>query len=626
MTNDKELFVYKDSSHHEHSIALKEDAFTFRHQSKNIKDVSFKGKPTTFLRDCFRRFCKSRASITASIILGFLILLAIILPFALPYDVTGGTTSGMEFLPPKLFPTGTGFWDGTKSYKDIIFDKDTNLPQGDFDESSIVKESIKTYPGTIDNTPNKFATGGYIRIASSGTSGDYVWSDKTFTLSDTTNLTLTYEIQPQIMENYLPVPYYISVAAGENEYFVVKNSRQYGEQTVDVGSFLKEQGVTSLESARIRVGINGIGQEEMIGVFLKSLVLKNGTTTMTDVSMIDANKALLDKTWKYSSGGLSGLAGATITYCSFTYNPYQKAYGNYTFVYSKNDIQDMIDQGLCEYDFAVGESSFKALTDTCPIISVDKQSERTAAGITVIEITATVSRYKQKGFANMPYHIFGTDSQGRDMLKYVFEGLRNSLGLAVVISAICFLCGLIWGAIEGYFGGMVDMTMERIVDVLANIPSIILITICVLHLGQTFSVFMLAMCMTGWIGSAGITRTQFYRFKRREYVLASRSLGASDTRLIVNHILPNAMGTIVTSSVLMIPSVIFTEATIAYLGIGLAGMSSLGVILNNNQNFIGSNQYLLIFPSLVLAIMLICFNLFGNGLRDALNPSLKGSE
>lgn len=226
----------------------------------------------------------------------------------------------------------------------------------------------------------------------------------------------------------------------------------------------------------------------------------------------------------------------------------------------------------------------------------------------------------------MPVHILGTNAQGKDMLKYVAEGTRNSLAIGVLIAFITFLFGMIYGAIEGYFGGTVDLVMERIVDILGYIPWIVIVTLCVLHLGQNFGVFVLAMCLTGWISTSSITRTQFYRFKRREYVLASRSLGAKDTRLIFTHILPNSLGTIVTSSVLMIPSVIFSEASISYLGIGLKGLSSLGVILSDNQKYINSYAYLLIFPSVVLALMMICFNLFGNGLRDALNPSLKGSD
>ena len=128
------------------------------------------------------------------------------------------------------------------------------------------------------------------------------------------------------------------------------------------------------------------------------------------------------------------------------------------------------------------------------------------------------------------------------------------------------------------------------------------------------------------MGTAGRTRTQFYRFKGREYILAARTLGASDGRLIFKHILPNSLGTIVTSAVLMIPGVIFSEATIAYLGIGLKGLDSFGVILSDYQKFYSTYPNLIIFPAVIISLLMISFNLFGNGLRDALNPSLKGSE
>ena len=226
----------------------------------------------------------------------------------------------------------------------------------------------------------------------------------------------------------------------------------------------------------------------------------------------------------------------------------------------------------------------------------------------------------------MPSFLFGTDKTGRDMFKYVFEGLRNSLILGVITFAVCFLFGLLWGSISGYFGGTVDLVMERITDILHGIPWIVLMTIVILHAGQNFGTFAIALCLTGWIGTASTTRTQFYRFRGREYVLASRTLGASDGRLILKHILPNAMGTIITGAVLMIPSVIFSEATISYLGLGLKGMSSLGVILSDNQAELLTSSYLLIFPAIVIALIMISFNLFGNGLRDAINPSLKGEE
>lgn len=151
-------------------------------------------------------------------------------------------------------------------------------------------------------------------------------------------------------------------------------------------------------------------------------------------------------------------------------------------------------------------------------------------------------------------------------------------------------------------------------------------TLCILHLGNNFFTFFLALCMTGWMGTAARTRTQFYRFKNGEYVLASRTLGSSDIRLIFRHILPNALGTIVTASVLMIVSTIYSESTLAYLNLGLQGIQAFGVMLAENQQYIQSNSYLIVCPSVVMALMMISFNLFGNGLRDAINPVLRGAE
>ena len=210
------------------------------------------------------------------------------------------------------------------------------------------------------------------------------------------------------------------------------------------------------------------------------------------------------------------------------------------------------------------------------------------------------------------------------MLKYVFEGTRLSLILGVITSAVCFIFGLIWGAICGYFGGTVDLVMERFTDILSGVPWIVVMTLVIIKAGSSFGTFVLALCLTGWIGTAAITRTQFYRFRGREYVLASRTLGASDARLIAKHILPNAMGTIITSAVLMVPSVIFSEATLSYLNLGFRDLPSLGVTLSQNQTHLNTYPFLLIFPSVIIALLMICFNLFGNGLRDAVNPSLKG--
>ncbi len=242
-----------------------------------------------------------------------------------------------------------------------------------------------------------------------------------------------------------------------------------------------------------------------------------------------------------------------------------------------------------------------------------------------------------------PHFVFGTNGSGQDIFLRLANGTRFSLLLGIVISAINFIIGLIWGAVSGYYGGYVDLTMERITDIISNIPSIIILTICSIQFNNNIELkasigqggvivlaFLVAFVYSGWIGVAGTTRMQFYRFKGQEYVLASRTLGAKDRRLIFKHILPNAIGTLVTSSVLMIPSVIFSESTLSYLGIinfSTSNLSSIGTLLSEGQQAgLQYNPHVLLFPCIIIALLMICFNLFGNGLRDAFNTSLKGAE
>ena len=238
--------------------------------------------------------------------------------------------------------------------------------------------------------------------------------------------------------------------------------------------------------------------------------------------------------------------------------------------------------------------------------------------------------------------IFGSNAQGRDLFTRLAEGGRFSLLLGIGITLINFIIGLIWGAISGYYGGKIDLIMERIVDVIANIPTIIVMSLCSIQivnntklsaqLGQAGIVILaifVAFIYNGWVGVAGTTRMQFYRFKNQEYVLASRTLGAKDRRLIFKHILPNAAGTLVTRCVLMIPGVIFAESSLSYLGIinfDQSGISSIGALLNEGKNVMQTTPHILLFPAITVAILMISYNLFGNGLRDAFNTTLRGSE
>lgn len=231
-----------------------------------------------------------------------------------------------------------------------------------------------------------------------------------------------------------------------------------------------------------------------------------------------------------------------------------------------------------------------------------------------------------------PYFLLGTNGRGDDMITKIAQGAQFSLVLAVCISAVNLFIGAIYGAIEGFYGGVTDLVMERISDILGGIPTMVVMTLFQLHLaskvGPVWSM-VFAFILTGWLGMAARTRMQFYRFKRQEYVLSARTLGASDSRLMFKHIFPNAMGTLITGSVLSIPGVIFSESSLTYLGIvnlESSEATSLGTLIAKGaENYI-DNPHVLFYPALFISLLEISFNLFGNGLRDAFNPSLKGIE
>lgn len=229
------------------------------------------------------------------------------------------------------------------------------------------------------------------------------------------------------------------------------------------------------------------------------------------------------------------------------------------------------------------------------------------------------------------YHYFGTDNVGRDLWTRLWKGTRLSLLIGLFVAIVSITVGVIWGSISGYYGGTIDIVMERFTEILTGIPWIVIMTITkMLLVGHISNILIVAisLILTSWTGTASMVRSQMYRYKNREYVLASRTLGAKDSRLIFKHILPNALGTIVTSCVLVIPSAIFFESSVAYLGLGVdASTVSIGNLLNAGQTLgIVQYPYLTLFPAILISILMISFNMFGNGLRDALNPSLRGSE
>ena len=231
-----------------------------------------------------------------------------------------------------------------------------------------------------------------------------------------------------------------------------------------------------------------------------------------------------------------------------------------------------------------------------------------------------------------PLFLFGTTQTGKDIFACLAYGARFSFIFASIVALVNFVVGVIWGSISGYSGGKIDLFMERFAEILGSVPTMIVITLLKYHMGTSSQVLVLfiAFFATGWIGMAGRTRMQFYRFKNQEYVLAARTLGARDSRIMFKHIFPNGLGTIVTSVALVIPSMIYSETSLSYLGIinlEAGNTTSVGTLIAAGQQSIMANAgYVALFPCVFLVLLMLSFNLFGNGLRDAFNPSLRGTE
>ena len=231
-----------------------------------------------------------------------------------------------------------------------------------------------------------------------------------------------------------------------------------------------------------------------------------------------------------------------------------------------------------------------------------------------------------------PSFLFGTTQTGKDIFACLSYGARFSFVFAIIVAVVNFIVGVIYGSIAGYFGGRIDLFMERFSEILGAVPTMIVITLLKYHMGTSTQalVLFIAFFATGWIGMAGTTRMQFYRFKNQEYVLAARTLGAKDSRIMFKHIFPNGLGTIVTSIALIIPSMIYSETSLSYLGIinlEAGNTTSVGTLIAAGQKSITADAaFVALFPCVFLVLLMLSFNLFGNGLRDAFNPSLRGSE
>ncbi|NSW92176.1 MAG: ABC transporter permease [Firmicutes bacterium] len=221
-------------------------------------------------------------------------------------------------------------------------------------------------------------------------------------------------------------------------------------------------------------------------------------------------------------------------------------------------------------------------------------------------------------------HWFGTDKFGRDIFVRVMYGARISLTIGFTVAAINMVIGVIYGGIAGYFGGRVDMIMMRIVDIMIGVPSLLYIILIMMFLGNTVKSILIALCLTYWIGTARIVRSQVLTQKNQEYALAAKAIGSSNLRILFKHLIPNSMGPIIVTVTFLIPSAIFSEAFLSFLGIGIqVPMASWGTLANEAIPTIFTRPYQMFFPALAISITMFALNFIGDGLRDALDPRLK---
>jgi len=244
-----------------------------------------------------------------------------------------------------------------------------------------------------------------------------------------------------------------------------------------------------------------------------------------------------------------------------------------------------------------------------------------AAGLRLVNESGAV--FEAKTMRNGSY-VLGTDMLGRDMLTRLMYGARISLTVAFIAAFINLVIGIIYGGISGYLGGNVDNVMMRIVDIISTIPLTLYVILIMVILDSGFASIIVALSSVYWVGMARVVRAQILAMREQEFVMAARTLGTSPLNIVIRHLIPNCLGPIIVTATMLVPSAIFVEAFMSFIGLGVsAPMASWGTMCNDALETMKSMPYQLFAPAFAICLTMFAFNFIGDGLRDALDPKLK---
>jgi oligopeptide transport system permease protein len=579
------------------------EQFKFVQADERIFDQKLETKPIGYMKDAWFRFRKNKASIVAAVIIILLLLYAIIVPMFSKYQLSDRDLYYKKSLPKSTLLSKIGLWDGTSK---------SGQSEAGFDR--LFGMSIETSTSYLPKTDSN----GIVRDES----GKVVYTDKTY--GDTYSSVKKYSLRLSTdrrnnyydvkFDSYLQVGYqYVNVSQSEFDAICAyqeKTGYQVLFPIIDTSAYFLTQNLTSSDDPNCWYYISSKGAtvdnptvEDYLGKKQMDYDFKQVYQYKTKIDKLNITDA---SEGKYNVEE----DGRTITYnANYLTRSTSSEYSNDSY----NSLRLSQDPGASDPD--------------SPYAWV--YSNWNQSGYKIRVLYYEYYRYLHGFPASF---LFGSNSYGQDIFVSLAIGARFSFLLAICVSAINFVIGAVYGAIEGYYGGAIDLFMERISDILSGVPFIVVATLFQLHLvakvGPVVSL-LFAFVLTGWIGIASRVRSQFYRFKGQEYVLAARTLGASDARLIFHHIFPNSLGTIITSCILIIPGVIFSESSLSFLGIidlHTSSLTSVGTLLSDGNAAFPNFPHIVLFPAIFISLLEISFNMFGNGLRDAFNPSLRGAD